>query len=182
MLRHRDRATAAACCCCPPWSLTGTAKPPRNIIVLYADDWRHDTLGVAGHPVVITPRLDQLARDGVRFRRSYVTTSICGVSRASFLTGQWMSRHGNQAFEAFRTPWEETWPGLLRANGYYVGHVGKWHNGPLSGGAVRLWTLLCRTPLHQQQPDGYDASTSRRRTSSTRSNFSGRARPTSRSA
>lgn len=102
---------------------------PRNIVVLYADDWRHDTLGVAGHPVVRTPYLDGLARQGVRFRHSYVTTSICGVSRASFLTGQWMSRHGNTAFDAFRTPWEETWPGMLRANGYYVGHVGKWHNG-----------------------------------------------------
>ena len=105
------------------------AKPTRNIVVLYADDWRHDTLGVAGHPVVKTPHLDDLARQGVRFRHSYVTTSICGVSRASFLTGQWMSRHGNTAFDAFRTPWEETWPGMLRANGYYVGHVGKWHNG-----------------------------------------------------
>ncbi|MFZ4629023.1 MAG: sulfatase [Blastocatellia bacterium] len=105
------------------------AKPARNIVVLYADDWRHDTLGIAGHPVVKTPHLDALARAGVRFRNSYVTTSICGVSRASFLTGQWMSRHGNRAFEAFRTPWEETWPGMLRANGYYVGHVGKWHNG-----------------------------------------------------
>lgn len=105
------------------------AKPPRNIVVLYADDWRHDTLGVAGHPVVRTPHLDRLATGGIRFRNSYVTTAICGVSRASFLTGQWMSRHGNPAFEAFRTPWEETWPGLLRANGFYVGHVGKWHNG-----------------------------------------------------
>lgn len=105
------------------------AKPARNIVVLYADDWRYDTLGIAGHPVVRTPHLDHLAIEGVRFRRSYVTTAICGVSRASFLTGQWMSRHGNPAFEAFRTPWAETWPGLLRANGYHVGHVGKWHNG-----------------------------------------------------
>ena len=105
------------------------AKPARNIVVLYADDWRYDTLGIAGHPVVRTPHLDHLAIEGVRFRRSYVTTAICGVSRASFLTGQWMSRHGNLAFEAFRTPWAETWPGLLRANGYHVGHVGKWHNG-----------------------------------------------------
>lgn len=105
------------------------AKPARNIVILYADDWRHDTLGIAGHPVVKTPRLDRMAREGVRFRHAYVTTAICGVSRASFLTGQWMSRHGNRAFEAFRTPWDETWPGRLRANGYYVGHIGKWHNG-----------------------------------------------------
>ena len=102
---------------------------PRNILLLYADDWRHDTLGAAGHPIVRTPHIDRLAKDGVRFRRSYVTTAICGVSRASLLTGQWMSRHGNTAFDAFKTPWEETFPGVLRARGYWVGHVGKWHNG-----------------------------------------------------
>mgnify|MGYP003405558019 CR=1 FL=1 len=32
--------------------------------------------------------------------------------------------------QMFKTPWAETYPGLLRANGYFVGHVGKWHNGP----------------------------------------------------
>jgi arylsulfatase len=100
-----------------------------NIVVLYADDWRHDTLGVAGNPVVKTPVLDKLAAEGMRFTHNCVTTSICGVSRASLLTGQWMSRHGCTAFSKFDTPWAETYPGLLRANGYYVGHVGKWHNG-----------------------------------------------------
>ena len=102
---------------------------PLNILVLYADDWRHDTLGAAGHPVVLTPNLDRLARNGVRFTQSYVTTSICGVSRASLYTGQWMSRHGNRGFKNFETPWAESYPGLLREHGYHVGHVGKWHNG-----------------------------------------------------
>jgi arylsulfatase len=106
----------------------GLAKPT-NILVLYADDWRHDTLGCAGNPVVKTPHLDRLAKQGVRFTNNYATTSICGVSRASLFTGQWMSRHGNRAFNAFTTPWEQTYPGLLRANNYWVGHIGKWHNG-----------------------------------------------------
>ena len=83
----------------------GAAAKPLNIVLLYADDWRHDTLGCAGNPVVRTPHLDQLACDGVRFTQNRVTTSICGVSRASLLTGQWMSRHGNRAFDAFKTPW-----------------------------------------------------------------------------
>jgi arylsulfatase A-like enzyme len=102
---------------------------PLNIIVLYADDWRHDTLGRAGNPVVKTPNLDRLADDGLRFSHACVTTAICGVSRASLFTGQWMSRHGNNAFSMFKTPWKETYPGILRDNGYYVGHIGKWHNG-----------------------------------------------------
>lgn len=110
----------------PPTSLAGELL---NLVVLHADDWRHDTLGCAGNPVVLTPHLDQLAREGIRFSRHAVTTSICGVSRASLLTGQWMSRHGNRAFDAFLTPWEDTYPGRLRRKGYHVGHVGKWHNG-----------------------------------------------------
>jgi len=100
-----------------------------NILMLYADDWRHDTLGVAGNPIVKTPTLDRLASQGMRFTQNCVTTSICGVSRATLFTGQWMSRHGNRSFKPFKTPWAETYPGLLRNNGYYVGHVGKWHNG-----------------------------------------------------
>lgn len=101
----------------------------RNVVLLFADDWRHDTLGCAGNPIVRTPNLDRLAAEGVRFTRNCVTTSICGVSRASVLTGQWMSRHGNEAFREFKTPWADTYAGRLRAAGYHVGHVGKWHNG-----------------------------------------------------
>ena len=105
-------------------------KPARpNILLLLADDWRFDTLACAGNPIVKTPNLDRLARDGVRFRQACVTTSICGVSRASIITGQWMSRHGNRAFDAFKTPWNETYLGRLRSGGYHVGHVGKWHCG-----------------------------------------------------
>lgn len=110
-------------------SLVSAAEKPLNIVVLYADDWRFDTLGSAGHPVLKTPHLDQLAKEGVRFTHNGVTTAICGVSRASLFTGQWMSRHGNPAFAMFKTPWAETAPGVLRAGGYYTGHVGKWHNG-----------------------------------------------------
>lgn len=108
---------------------SGAVARKPNILILYADDWRHDTLGCAGNPVVKTPNLDALASDGFRFTQACVTTAICGVSRASMLTGQWMSRHGNRAFRMFQTPWEETYPGILRRNGYWTGHVGKWHNG-----------------------------------------------------
>ena len=109
-------------------------EKPLNILVLYADDWRYNTLGCAGNPVVKTPHLDEFATEGMRFTHACVTTAICGVSRASLLTGQWMSRHGNPAFAMFKTPWAETYPGLLRANGYFVGHVGKWHNGKFPAG------------------------------------------------
>jgi len=101
-----------------------------NILFLMADQWHHLDFGYRGHPVVQTPNLDQLAAEGIRFTNSYVTTSICGVSRASLFTGQWMSRHGNRSFHMWDTPWSQTLPGILRENGYYLGHVGKWHNRP----------------------------------------------------
>ena len=84
--------------------LFADSEGPMNIVVLFADDWRHDTLGVAGNPVVKTPNLDQLASTGVRFTENCVTTAICGVSRASLFTGQWMSRHGCRNFKAWKTP------------------------------------------------------------------------------
>ena len=102
---------------------------PKNVLVLYADDWRHDTLSVAGNPVIKTPVLDDLSTRSVRFTHNCVTTSICCVSRASLFTGQWMSAHGCEGFKPFKTDWNKTYPGILRDAGYHVGHVGKWHNG-----------------------------------------------------
>jgi arylsulfatase len=109
--------------------ITDLAKP-MNILILYTDDMRHDSLGVAGNPVVKSPVIDKLATESVRFTNSYVTTSICGVSRASLFSGQWMSRHGCRNFMMWKTPWELSFPALLRENGYHTGHVGKWHNHP----------------------------------------------------
>lgn len=127
------------------------SKP--NILILYADDWRNDTLGVAGNPIVKTPNIDRLAREGVRFTNSFVTTSICGVSRATLFTGQWMSRHGNPAFEMFKTHWSETYPGLLRASGYYTGHIGKWHNGKFPAEQFDFGRSYAGTHF-LKQPDG----------------------------
>lgn len=122
-----------------------------NVLVLFADDWRWDTLGCAGNPVVKTPNLDALARRGVRFSQARVTTSVCWVSRASLFTGQWMSRHGGSTGGPFRTPWSETYPGLLRQAGYWTGHIGKWHNGPfprseLDAGESYAWTHYMKRP------------------------------------
>lgn len=104
---------------------------PLNILLLYADDWRHDTLGAARNSSVVkTPFLDSLAKKGVRFRHNCVTTSVCWISRATLNTGQYYSRHKQRLIAPpvfYYEYWNETYPGLLRNNGYHVGHVGKWH-------------------------------------------------------
>lgn len=104
---------------------------PLNVLVLVIDDARWDTVGAAGNPVVQTPRLDRLAAEGVRFEHAFVTTSICMVSRASILTGQYMSRHGISAFGVAIAPeaWASTYPAVLRQAGYWTGFVGKYGVG-----------------------------------------------------
>ncbi len=102
------------------------AKKP-NIVFILTDDHRWDCLGIQGHPFLKTPAMDRLAREGVLFRNAFVTTSLCSPSRASFLTGQYASRHGVQ--NNFTT-WNErnvTFMELLKKAGYSTAFIGKWH-------------------------------------------------------
>jgi arylsulfatase A-like enzyme len=104
---------------------------PMNVVVLVIDDTRWDSIGAAGNRVVRTPNLDRLASEGVHFTQARVTTSICMVSRATLLTGQYMSRHGIDRFGKQLTPeaFANTYPGVLRAGGYWTGYVGKYDVG-----------------------------------------------------
>lgn len=106
---------------------TGAASAaPPNIVVLLADDMRWDAMGCAGNPVLKTPALDRLASRGMRFRNAFVTTSICAISRASILTGQYARRHGVGDFATPVRGWDATYPAQLRKAGYYTGFIGKW--------------------------------------------------------
>mgnify|MGYP001818529281 CR=1 FL=1 len=58
-----------------------------NIIFILVDDHRWDALSILGYPLVQTPNLDRLYREGVRFENAFVTTSLCSPSLAGFLTG-----------------------------------------------------------------------------------------------
>jgi len=115
-------------------------REPMNILLFYADDWRHDTLGAAGNPVVKTPVLDSLAAEGVRFSENCVTTSICWISRATLYSGQYLARHhfeklgrgrtitinGTGVEMGFEVPQNETVYSLLKQKaGYTTAHVGK---------------------------------------------------------
>jgi arylsulfatase A-like enzyme len=107
-----------------------------NIVVLVVDDTRWDSIGSSGNRIVRTPRLDALAAEGIRFTQARVTTSICMTSRASILTGQYMSRHGIDRFGKPLTPeaFARTYPGALREAGYWTGYVGKYDVGPPRAG------------------------------------------------
>ena len=60
---------------------------PPNIIVIVTDDQRWDAIGYAGNEIIITPQQDQLAKEGTYFNKAFVTTPICGASRATIISG-----------------------------------------------------------------------------------------------
>lgn len=103
-----------------------------NILILLSDDQASNTMGCMGNPVVQTPNLDRLARQGILFRNAFVTTSVCSVSRASLLTGQYASRHGIENFSDSLSlaALSQTYPSLLKDGGYYTGFIGKWGVDP----------------------------------------------------
>lgn len=106
-----------------------TKKQP-NIIFILADDQRFDELGCTGHPIVKTPNLDRLAKEGARFTNSFVTSASSMPSRTSLLTGQWERRHTigwNSGSALSQNQWNQTLPMLLRQNGYVTAYVGKNH-------------------------------------------------------
>ena len=102
----------------------GADRP--NIVFILADDLRLDAMSCAGNPVLKTPSLDRLAAGGTRFQNAFFTTSICAVSRASILTGQYARRHQVNDFVTPLRSLDATYPMLLQRGGYYVGFIGKW--------------------------------------------------------
>lgn len=115
----------------PTQSTTSTRKKekPLNILLLYADDWRWDSLGVQGNPFVKTPFLDKLAKKGVRFERNMVTTSICWMSRGTLHTGLYASKHKGWTPDQphWYRHWYDSFPSLMKEEqNYAMAHVGKW--------------------------------------------------------
>ena len=102
---------------------------PRNIVLILADDHRHDAMGFAGHPFVETPNMDRLARDGVHCRSAFVTTALCSPSRASILTGLYAHRHGVVDNNNPVPHGTTFFPQYLQRAGYETALMGKWHMG-----------------------------------------------------
>jgi arylsulfatase A-like enzyme len=136
-----------------------SARQP-NIIYLLTDDQRADALGAMGNPLIKTPNLDQLARQGALYKNAYVTTSICCVSRATMLSGQYMSRHGIRNFNTSFKPaaLANTYPMLLKKAGYRIGFIGKYGVGTPKDQPAELYDFWACSDKGQPDYEMKDAS------------------------
>ncbi|MBC5604386.1 sulfatase family protein [Bacteroides difficilis] len=106
-------------------------KGKMNIVFLLADDLRYDAVGYMNKTTIQTPHIDCLANDGTFFTNMYATSAISCCSRASIFTGMYNRRNGITDFsgtlrgEALKN----TYPMLMKDNGYYVGFIGKYGVG-----------------------------------------------------
>lgn len=73
-----------------------------NIVLIITDQQRWDTLGCLGYDHVITPHIDRLAARGVAFSRAFVQGAVCGPSRNSIVSGQYVHTHGIDRNEAWK--------------------------------------------------------------------------------
>ncbi|MEO6246489.1 MAG: sulfatase-like hydrolase/transferase, partial [Opitutaceae bacterium] len=144
-------------------SVAVAATPARpNILILFADDQRADTIASHGNTHIKTPNIDRLVRGGVSFRRNYVmggnSGAVCVASRAMLMTGKpWTTINpGTLAGEKLM-------PELFGESGYTTFATGKWHNGQPSwlrgfqrGEAIMFGGMANheKVPIRDLGPDG----------------------------
>lgn len=108
-------------------TLKNKEKP--NILIFIADDVSYRDLGCYGHPVIRTPNIDELAKNGIKFTNAFLTTSSCSPSRISILTGRYPHNTGAAELHTDIPVSQVLFPEMLKDAGYYTAQAGKWHLG-----------------------------------------------------
>src|SRR4051794_12550006 len=105
-----------------------------NVLFLFSDDQRADTIAALGNKHIQTPNLDRLVREGTALTRAYCMGAqqgaVCVPSRAMLMTGRTLFR------VATNLQGQPTWPEAFAKAGYTTFMSGKWHNGPESARRV----------------------------------------------
>lgn len=119
---------------------------PKQFIFIMTDTQRTDMLGCYGNPDMITPHLDSLSEDGIRFTNGYTTQPVCGPARAALFTGLYPHSNGSWSNCVGLESTVKTIGQRLSHNNIHTAYIGKWH---LDGGDY-FGTGKC--------PDGWDAN------------------------
>ena len=113
------------------------ARQKPNVVIIFTDDQGYQDLGCYGSPLIQTPFIDRMAKEGIKLTDFYVSSSVSSASRAGLLTGRLNTRNGVKGVffpESEGMPSEEiTLAEALKEQGYTTGCFGKWHLGDLKG-------------------------------------------------
>jgi arylsulfatase A-like enzyme len=136
-MKRRDFISGTGAALVGGASASSAENPPRprrdrpNILLLMADQFRVDCLGAYGNPVIHTPHLDFLARDGVHFQYAYTSTPSCTPARSALLTGLAPWHHGMLGMTRMASRYPVEKPRALADAGYYTTAIGKNHFDPI---------------------------------------------------
>ncbi|MBI3209849.1 MAG: sulfatase-like hydrolase/transferase [Candidatus Solibacter usitatus] len=135
-------------------SLTAASAVPAaaatrpNILFIMVDEMRWDAMGSEKHPVVDTPNLDRLAKQGMRFSNAYTVAPVCSPSRACTFTGRYADVHGVTTNGVPAHQGEIFLPSILKHYGYHTAIAGKLHYAPVgySFGFDKFWSFSAEGP------------------------------------
>jgi N-sulfoglucosamine sulfohydrolase len=143
-----------------PLASASSAAPRPNIVLFVTDD-QSPIAGCYGSPLIQTPHLDQLAKEGTRFTHAYATTASCSSSRSVILTGlhnhangQYGLLHNFHKFETFAACGSLSLPLQMKSCGYRTAHIGKLHVAPESVYGFERYLL---SKASHRTPDWVDA-------------------------
>jgi len=125
-----------------------------NIIVLLSDQQRWDTCGCYGQPLNMTPNLDRMAAEGVRFEKVFTCQPLCGPVRSSLQTGRYPTEIGCHVNHRKLPPDEPTLARYISAQGYDTAYIGKWHLASCGPGEGP--DDYRRRPVPVERRGGYD--------------------------
>lgn len=114
---------------CISLSGVGKIKEKPNIIVIKTDDQRWNSIGCYGDPIVKTPNIDALSKEGMRFENAYTVAALCVPSRTSFFSGKYASttKRFDNTMESHIGLDQFSFIELLKDSGYKIALVGKNH-------------------------------------------------------
>ncbi len=134
-----------------------TQKEKPNIIIFVTDDQGYADVGYNGNDKIITPELDQMAKESLVFNRCY-TAPVCSPTRAGILTGRYPTRAGVFYWGHALRPQELTIAEVLKKEGYQTAFFGKWHLGsvrkdqPTTPGAQGFETWYAAANFYENDP------------------------------